>query len=493
MKKQPGGLLGNKIAREKKIRKFSLTVIGIVLLMIGVTSVSLYNSGKTVNANTSTALAIGLGAAFYRNKDDQGGGGTVAEPTEAEKKLLQKIGEESRKAIDEYKKGDKEAKEAFEKKIADLETELNNKYKDLGIEKTNEAITTLAAELKAMKEEGVGKEKPKTWYQQIFKQFKDLDFTNKSKTRDFQQKIELKVAALMTIETHIVPANGYSVNVNNFIDQEIGEVPKPANFILGLVTVETQSGTEKIWWSERNTEEGDATFIGEGDLKPLISAKYETKSANIKEVAERWKFTNRFIMHTNRVVNDFREHANELMEQEIDTQVLSGDGTGDNLSGIADQASAFVAPAELANYYTDTNIWDVINAVLMQVILANFTPTAVVLNSVWKAKMAGIKDANGVYIVPPFVSPSGDTISGVRMVFSNKMPAGDILAGDLTKFKVVFSEQVRYDIGYENDDFSKNLVSNKLEAFLGTYIKAPHVPAIVYDDIATITAAISAP
>src|SRR5690349_24113422 len=129
----------------------------------------------------------------------------------------------------------------------------------------------------------------------------------------------------------------------------------------------------------------------------------------------------------------------------------------------------------------------------MQVTLANFTTRTVVLNSVWKAKMLGITDDENRYIVPPFVSPDGNNVSGLQVVFSNKMPAENILVGDLTKFKVVFAEQVTYDIGYENDDFSKNLVSNKLEAFLGTYIKAPHVPAIVYDDIATIEAAITAP
>lgn len=357
-------------------------------------------------------------------------------------------------------------------------------------------LQSLAEEVKAIKESGNKKTDNEPILKSVFNHIESLKLESKvgksQKNAGYLAPMEIKAAALMTIPTHIIPegTGDFSLNVNNFVDNNIYSVPKPDNFILPLVSVTTQKGTEKIWWSERNTEEGDAQFIGEGDLKPLISAKWETKSADMKEVAERWKMSDRMVMHTNRVVDDFREHANELIDQKIDTEVLQGDGTGDNLSGIFDVASAFVAPAELAGYYTNPNIYDVINAVATQVKLANFTPTVVVLNTVEKAKMLGLKDGEDRYLMPPFVTPSGNEISGIRVIFSNKMPAGKILLGDLKKFKVVFAEDVMYATGWENDDFSKNITSQKLEAFLGTYIPAPYVPAIVYDDIATVQTAI---
>jgi hypothetical protein len=55
------------------------------------------------------------------------------------------------------------------------------------------------------------------------------------------------------------------------------------------------------------------------------------------------------------------------------------------------------------------------------------------------------------------------------------------------------AEDVTYDEGYENDDFSKNLVSKKLEAFMGTYIKAGDAGSIVYDAIADILTDIEVP
>jgi hypothetical protein len=100
--------------------------------------------------------------------------------------------------------------------------------------------------------------------------------------------------------------------------------------------------------------------------------------------------------------------------------------------------------------------------------------------------MKGIKNLQGDYIVPPFVSPDGTKVGSIQVKFSNKISDTDILLGDLKKYNLVICEDVMYDEGYENDDFSKNLVSKKLEAFMGAYIKRGDAGSIVYDSIASI-------
>jgi hypothetical protein len=100
---------------------------------------------------------------------------------------------------------------------------------------------------------------------------------------------------------------------------------------------------------------------------------------------------------------------------------------------------------------------------------------------------------DGDYIIPPFVSPDGTKVGSVNVEFRNKFPDTHLLVGDLKKFNLVMAENVTYDEGYENDDFSKNLVSKKLEAFMGTYIKRADAGAIIYDDIAGILTDIEVP
>lgn len=298
----------------------------------------------------------------------------------------------------------------------------------------------------------------------------------------------IKVAALMTT-ANVTPnvAGGFSPLFGNYIDTEIGHVPKPENIVLPLVTVKTQPGTENIWTSDRINEEGDAEFIAEGALKPLADAEWTSTKHPIKEVAVRWKFTKRLMMHAPAIVQDFQEHARELVEQKIDDQILDGDGTGNNLSGLEEEASAFIVPTGLAGYYQAPNIYDVIMAMATRIRLSNFKgQITAILNTVWMAKMAGIKDAENRYIVAPFVSPDGTRVGSVNIKFSNKIADDTIVIGELKKFNVVFAENIMYDEGYENDDFSKNLVSRKLEAFLGTYIKASDAGSILIGDISDI-------
>jgi len=350
--------------------------------------------------------------------------------------------------------------------------------------------------IKAMREDSKkdGQDEPTT----LMKWFKSDERKDLLEKGGGMERTVLKAAELMSIaavgggSAHITTANGYSINVNNFIDPKIYSAPKNENLFLSLVTVKTVAGTEKIWWSERNSEEGDAAFISEGTTKPLVDANWQTFSADMFEVAERWKFTKRLMMHTNSVVDDFREHARELIELKIDDEVLGGDGIAPNMSGLVDQASAFVVPAALANFYSWVNIWDVIMAVRTQIEIANFMPTSIVLHTTWLAKMYGIKsETEALYIKHPLMTPDGRSMAGMTIYYTNKIDADYILVGDLGKFNVVFGENIMYDEGYENDDFSKNLVSRKLEAFLGTYIPSTQTPAIVYDEIATIEAAIA--
>lgn len=312
---------------------------------------------------------------------------------------------------------------------------------------------------------------------------------------DFAKEFVRKDPALMTtanVKPNVV--GGFSPLFGNYIDTEIGHAPQPENIMLPLVTVKNEPGTESIWYTDRVNEEGDAEFIGEGDLKPLADAEWQTYKAPIVEVALRWKFTRRLQYHAPAVIDDFQVHARELVDQKIDTGILEDDGTNDTINGIQNQAGAFTVPTELANFYYMPNIFDAIMAMATAIRLANFRgQLTAVLNTVWEAKMAGYKDTSGQYIIPPFVTRDGKQVGSVNVVFSNKIDDDDILIGELKRFNVVFAENVMYEEGYENDDFSRNLVSRKLEAFLGSYIKGSAAGSILFDSISSVLDDIAAP
>jgi len=378
-------------------------------------------------------------------------------------------------------------KDVAQKALDAMAQTLKDEFKG-DLDKANKTIENMQETINKMAETADGKAAIQKGTFIAFVEKNIEEYNKNTENKQYSANTVIKVAALMTT-ANVLPnvAGGFSPLFGNYIDTEIGHTPKPENIILPLVSVTTQPGTENIWFSDRINEDGDAAFILEGALKPLADADYQASKREVKEVAVRWKFTKRVMNHAPAVVSDFAEHANELVDQKIDDQLLDGDGIGANLSGLQTEASAFIVPPALAGYYVAPNIYDVIMALATTIRLANFKgQITAILNTVWMAKMAGIKDSQERYIIPPFVSPDGTKVGSVEVKFSNKIGDDQILEGDLKKFKVVFSENVTYDEGYENDDFSKNLVSKKLEAFLGTYIKASDAGSIIFADISDV-------
>lgn len=361
-----------------------------------------------------------------------------------------------------------------------------------------EKLEKVATEITEMKSNGGASVEKGTFVQFVEKNISDNKLTKDNpqvRNASYSANETIKAPALMTT-ANVIPnvTGGFSPLFGNYIDTEVGATPKPENIFMDLVTVKYQPGTETIWYTDRINEEGTAQFIAEGATKPLADAEWKTTSKQTKEVAIRWKMTNRLMFHAPSVVEDFREHANELVDQVIDDQILEGDGTGNNLDGLIANAGAFIVPVGLAEFYADANIYDVIAAMATQIRLANYKgQIEAVLNTVWWAKMAGTKDGEGRYLIVPFKSPDGKTIFDVRIHFTNKMDADDILVGVLKNYNLVISEDAIYAEGYENDDFSKNLVSKKIESFMQGYIKQSREGSILYANIADVLTDIEVP
>jgi len=459
---------------------------------------------------------MGAGSAsassFFRAKLSPNGGGegelTEAQKKEAAEKFVKdtamKAAKDALPAFLKAELGSEEAKSIIEAIAKELVKTITVEDFD-GEEKALKTIVKALQEqhdnlAKMVKDGGINGSKKGSYVEFVEKNISENPGTYDEKkdsgisaNRNYQASFTVKAPALMTT-ANVTPnvAGGFSPLFGNFIDTEIGHVPKPENIILPLVTVRNQPGTESIWYTARVNEEGDAEFIAEGALKPLADAEWATYKAAIFEVAVRWKFTKRLMNHAPAVVSDFLEHAYELVEQKIDDNLLSSVASATQYAGLEQSAAAFIVPPQLAGYYTFANIYDVINAMASRIRLSNFKgQLTAVLNTVWEAKMMGIKDAEGRYITPPFVTPDGRKVGSVQIVFSNKIDDDGILIGELRRFNVVMAENVQYDEGYENDDFSKNLVSRKLEAFLGTYINPAYAGSILYDEISSVLTDIS--
>ena len=178
----------------------------------------------------------------------------------------------------------------------------------------------------------------------------------------------------------------------------------------------------------------------------------------------------------------------EAIEQNIDFSLVNGAG-GNDLNGLLGNIPNFSA-GTFAGTIPGANIMDLIRICKAQIEAANFVPTHVVLNPEDVAKIELTKTSTGEYTYPAFWD-ANMRVAGLVVVSSNNITAGTMIVGDFTKFNIKFREDMNMSVGYENDDFTRNMVTILCEARLVSYVKGNDVNAFVESDIATDIALIN--
>jgi HK97 family phage major capsid protein len=158
---------------------------------------------------------------------------------------------------------------------------------------------------------------------------------------------------------------------------------------------------------------------------------------------------------------------------------LTGDGNGENHWGILPQSTAFAKPADF-DTLEDPNNFDVIRAMVLQVEQANYIPTHVILGSAAAANMDLLKDKNGQYIMPPFMSASGTQIAGLRVIKTNRFGAGTVLVCNPSLYRLRIKRNLTLRFFEQNEDDAltdRTTITASLRAV--SYIKTPDLKGFV--------------
>jgi hypothetical protein len=242
-------------------------------------------------------------------------------------------------------------------------------------------------------------------------------------------------------------------------------------------------------WVNKINKQGNAQFIGEGVLKPLASFELESEISNAKKVAERMKASTEILEDIEGFATLIENELRYEVMMAVNTALLTGVLSSTSPAGITTIASAYtLVGVETSN----PNNFDAIRAAVAQLRNLNFFGNVVAfINPVDAATMELTKaEDSGVYMLPPFTSSDGTRISGVRIVEDNNITVGQLLVADLTKFKVLIYKDFTVAWGWENDDFSKNLVTVIGEMRLHSFHSSNHTGAFLYDSFEDIKAAI---
>lgn len=244
-----------------------------------------------------------------------------------------------------------------------------------------------------------------------------------------------------------------------------------------------------LYWVNKVNKEGNAQFIGEGVLKPLASFELETQTSVPKKVAERMKISTELLYDLDYMATEMEREMRYEVMMAANTAVLTGTLSTTSPAGITTIASAYNLTTITSPNPTTA---DAIRAALAQIRSLNFTGTVTAyMNPIDLANMDIEKATDsGVYMLPPFASAENTRVKGVDIIEDNNIPVGYLLIGVMDLYRIGIHEAFSIRWGWENDDFSKNLVTAIGEMRFHQWYSSNHVGAWVYDSIVNIKAAI---
>ena len=398
----------------------------------------------------------------------------------------------------------KEAQDSVADLKKSLEEGLKGLVKEDEFKKVKKSLEDAEAEVKALKETGTsGKvvDFKSAVAESLKEQHDELKEFMADRKKGGYFSIDVKVPAAVgtgNITTDATPA-GYAAanatNVSDYIREQI--------YIEQYLSVGS-TDQASIPYVDETAGEGDAAMVAEGGLKPLIDADYNTKYSQAKKVAGRMKASEESLSDFKWLLGKLTTTLKRKHDIARQRDILSGPGTGPNLLGITNMAIPF-NPAMLGSL-ADTfpqegqpgaaNNYDVIAVIVNAVITQSegtFIPNVALVNNIDTLKMKLTKDSSGRYLLPPFMDATGNLIDGVQVVAQPSLPAGTFIIGDLKNVQLdnVWGYTVRF--GWENDDFSKNMITMIGESRLHLYISENDKRGIISGDFATVRAALNAP
>jgi HK97 family phage major capsid protein len=215
----------------------------------------------------------------------------------------------------------------------------------------------------------------------------------------------------------------------------------------------------------------DAAPVAEGAAKPESDITFEEYNVPITTIAHWLKVSNQLLADAPAVAAYINLRLRDGIEQKVDSQLLLGNGTTPNLSGLTDGGN-FTAFTPAAS----ANLVDSISKAKYQLWALGYIPDAVIVNPAdWGAmEIAREGVGSGAYLYGAPGQQGNTSPFGVRIVLSNHMPAGSFMIGAFNRATMVYNRQgTVVEMGYVNDDFTKNLVTIRAETRLGLGVELP--------------------
>lgn len=368
---------------------------------------------------------------------------------------------------------------------------INEKQFNEVISSVNESLVRL----KAATEVRNGEIQVKSLEEQVYEQLKEFTTIDNKGAKNVDMRSACKAAPgfKKTINLFIdkkaaaITSTGVAPHFYHAVDTTLSVAPRAESVIRKYSNV-ASIAARSLTYAQVNFGEGDAAWTAEGALKPGMTGTIEEITISAGKVALTAKLTEETLTDLPQLVAEIRAEIINRIGLTEEAGILNGSGTGGEIKGVASDMPAF----SLASFKVEKPSYvDAIVAAYTQIVknsYSKYQPNLVLMNPVDYWLMMREKDANG--------NPLNENLntilpSNMQIVASTAVAEGSFYVGDFSYLNIRDVWQLSITFGWENDDFTKNLVTMIGEKRLMAYIKSQYKPAFVKDTFSNVIEAIN--
>ncbi len=224
-------------------------------------------------------------------------------------------------------------------------------------------------------------------------------FTDDQRVKDFlaqdtpRGKVDITVKAVITSATSNAAGSAGAAVPNTRLPGVV-EQPQRRMTVRDLISPGRMDGSTLEYVKETGFT-NSAAMVAEGAAKPQSDIKLALITTTAKVIAHHFKASRQILDDFSQLRSMIDSRGRYGLAFKEESQLLYGDGTGQNLLGIVPQATAYAAPITLTS---PTSI-DMMRLAMLQAALAEFPATGHVLNPIDWTWIETLKDAGGNYII----------------------------------------------------------------------------------------------
>lgn len=264
-------------------------------------------------------------------------------------------------------------------------------------------------------------------------------------------------------------------------ETEIVSLPRRTMTVRSLLN-QGRTTSNLIEYAKQTTRTNAAAVVTEGGTKPESTYVWDRAEVAVRTIAHWVNVSRQALDDAAQLQTEIDGELRYGLDLAEEAELLSGSGSGQHLSGLITNATAFSAPFSLSG----ATMIDNLRLAMLQASLTEFPADGTVIHPTDWARIELTKDGEDRYLWSNPRALAGPSIWGLPIVATQAMTVDKFLVGAFRMAATIYDRMdAEVAISSENsDNFIKNMYTVRAEKRLALAVKRPL--ALTYGDFGNV-------